>query len=104
MNEIKEYTTKLFEDIKHIDEDGHEYWLARELQKVLEYNKWENFNKVIEKAIDACQNSSINYKEHFPDVRKTLEMPNNAVIEIIDYKLSRYACYLIVMNGNPKKK
>ena len=104
MNEIKEYTEKVFEDIKHIDENGNEYWYARELMSVLGYSKWENFNKVIEKAIDACQNSSINYKEHFPDVRKTLEMPNNASKEIIDYKLSRYACYLIAQNGDPRKK
>ena len=104
MNEIKEYTEKIFEDIKHIDEFGNEYWLARELMPVLGYSKWENFNKVIEKAIDACQNSSINYKEHFPDVRKTLEMPNNASKEIIDYKLSRYACYLIAQNGDSRKK
>ena len=64
----------------------------------------ENFNKVIEKAIVACQNSSINYKEHFPDVRKTLEMPNNAMKKIIDYKLSRYACYLIAQNGDSRKE
>ena len=104
MNEIKEYTEKLFEDIRHIDEIGNEYWFARELQQVLEYNKWENFNKVIQKAIDACQNSNMNYKEHFLDVRKTLEMPNNATKEIIDYKLSRYACYLIAQNGDSRKK
>ena len=104
MNELKEYTEKVFEDIKYIDESNHEYWYARELMSVLEYSKWENFNKVIEKAIDACQNSNINYKEHFPDVRKTLEMPNNAYKEIIDYKLSRYACYLIAQNGDSRKK
>ncbi len=104
MNEIKEYTAKLFEDIKHIDEFGNEYWLARELMSVLGYSKWENFIKVIVKAIDACKNSIINYKEHFPDIRKTLEMPNNAVKEIIDYKLSRYACYLIAQNGDSRKK
>ena len=104
MNEIKEYTTKLFEDIKHIDENGNEYWYARELMPVLGYSKWENFNKVIEKAIVACQNSCINYKEHFPDVRKTLEMPNNAMKKIIDYKLSRYACYLIAQNGDSRKE
>ena len=104
MNEIKEYTEKVFEDIKHIDEIGNEYWYARELMSVLGYSKWENFNKVIEKAIVACQNSSINYKEHFPDVRKTLEMPNNAMKKIIDYKLSRYACYLIAQNGDSRKE
>ncbi len=100
MNEIKENTEKVFEDIKHIDENGNEYWLARELMIVLKYSKWENFNKVIKKAIDACQNSAINYKEHFPDIRKTLEMPNNASKEIIEYKLSRYACYLIKKKRN----
>ena len=104
MNEIKEYTEKVFEDIKHIDEIGNEYWYARELMSVLGYSKWENFNKVIEKAIVACQNSSINYKEHFPDVRKMLEMPNNAMKKIIDYKLSRYACYLIAQNGDSRKE
>ena len=104
MNEIKEYTEKVFEDIKHIDEIGNEYWYARELMSVLGYSKWENFNKVIEKAIVTCQNSGINYKEHFPDVRKTLEMPNNAMKKIIDYKLSRYACYLIAQNGDSRKK
>ena len=104
MNEIKEYTEKVFEDIKHIDEIGNEYWYGRELMSVLGYSKWENFNKVIEKAIVACQNSSINYKEHFPDVRKTLEMPNNAMKKIIDYKLSRYACYLIAQNGDSRKE
>ena len=104
MNEIKENTEKVFEDIKHIDENGNEYWLARELMIVLKYSKWENFNKVIKKAIDACQNSAINYKEHFPDIRKTLEMPNNASKEIIEYKLSRYACYLIAQNGDTRKK
>ena len=71
---------------------------------VLGYSKWENFIKVIGKAINACKNSIINYKEHFPDIRKTLEMPNNAVKEIIDYKLSRYACYLIAQNGDSRKK
>ena len=104
MNEIKEYTEKVFEDIKHIDEIGNEYWYARELMSVLGYSKWENFNKVIEKAIVTCQNSSINYTEHFPDVRKMLEMPNNAMKKIIDYKLSRYACYLIAQNGDSRKE
>lgn len=104
MNEIKEYTEKIFEDIKHIDEEDNEYWYARELMTLLEYSKWENFNKVIQKAINACQNSDNNVSEHFPDIRKTLEMPNNAVKEIIDYKLSRYACYLIAQNGDSRKK
>ncbi len=57
MNEIKEYTTKLFEDIKHIDEQDNEYWLARELQKVLEYKNWRNFNRVIDEAIISAKTS-----------------------------------------------
>ena len=61
---------KTFEDIKHIDENGTEYWEARELMKMLEYNKWENFEKVINKAKEACENSNISVIEHFPDVRK----------------------------------
>lgn len=104
MEEIKEYTEKMFEDIKHIDENENEYWSARELMPLLGYSKWENFNKVIQKAIDACRNSDNNVIEHFPDIRKTLEMPNNATKEIIDYKLSRYACYLIAQNGDSRKK
>ncbi len=93
-----------FESIKRIDEKGCEFWYARELMPLLEYSKWENFSKVIQKAIDTCQNSNNNVLEHFPDVRKTLEMPNNAAKEIIDYKLSRYACYLIAQNGDSRKK
>lgn len=104
MNEIKEYTERMFEDIKHIDEEGKEYWEARELMPLLEYSKWENFYKVIRKGIDACKNSNFDVIEHFPDARKTLSMPNNATKEIIDYKLSRYACYLIAQNGDSRKK
>lgn len=70
MKNIKK-ENQTFESIKHIDENGFEYWYARELQKVLEYNKWENFEKVIAKAKTACQNTGISVIEHFPDVRKT---------------------------------
>ena len=93
-----------FEDIKHIDENGVEFWYARELMKILEYNKWENFEKVINKAKDACKNSGISVFEHFPDVRKLSKRANNAEIEIKDYKLTRYACYLIAQNGDSRKK
>ena len=95
---------KTFESIKHIDENGIEYWYARELQKVLKYNKWENFEKVIQKAKIACENTGISVVEHFPDVRKTIRMPKNAEKEINDYKLTRYACYLIAQNGDPRKE
>ena len=93
-----------FEDIKHVDENGVEFWYARELMTILEYNKWENFEKVINKAKEACENSGISVFEHFPDVRKLSKRANNAEIEIKDYKLSRYACYLIAQNGDSRKK
>ena len=103
MKEIDK-NSKSFEDIKHIDENGVEFWYARELMKILEYNKWENFEKVINKAKDACKNRGISVFEHFPDVRKLSKRANNAEIEIKDYKLTRYACYLIAQNGDSRKK
>ena len=103
LKEIEE-NNKSFEDIKHIDENGVEFWYARELMTILEYNKWENFEKVINKAKDACENSGISVFEHFPDVRKLSKRANNAEIEIKDYKLTRYACYLIAQNGDSRKE
>ena len=100
----KKYSNKTFEDIKHIDENGIEYWEARELMKMLEYNKWENFEKVINKAKEACENSNISANEHFPDVRKLSKRANNAEVLIKDYKLTRYACYLIAQNGDSRKE
>ena len=104
MNNIVKYSEDTFESIKHINDSGEEYWFARELQKTLEYAKWENFYNVICKAKEACKNSENLVEDHFPDVRKTIEMPKNAVKEIDDIMLSRYACYLIVMNGDPRKE
>ncbi len=104
MNKIKKYNQKVFEDIKHIDEDGNEYWLARELMPLLEYNKWENFDKVIQKAIVAYRNSSNENSYWFPEVRKPIITGKGKKEFIKDYKLSRYICYLIVQNANPKKK
>lgn len=103
MKNIKK-ENRTFESIKHIDENGVEYWYARELQNVLEYNKWENFEKVIAKAKIACENTGISVIEHFPDVRKTIKMPKGAEKEINDYKLTRYACYIIAQNGDPRKE
>ena len=101
MNNIETYKEKIFDDIKHIDELGNEYWEARELMLTLEYSKWEHFAKVINKAKISCKLSEINVDDHFPVIGKTIKMPKGATKEVIDYKLSRYACYLIVQNANP---
>ena len=104
MNQIKKYNEISFEDIKHIDEHGNEYWLARELQQVLEYKKWQKFINVIENAKLACEQSKFMIDEHFTQVGKTSKMPNGGVKNILEYKLSRYACYLIVQNSDPRKE
>ena len=104
MNELENINETVFESIKHFDENGNEYWYARELQKVLEYNKWENFEKVIEKAKLSCLNSNYGLQDHFPDVRKMVDIGSNTLRNIVDYKLSRYACYLIAQNGDSRKK
>ena len=99
-----EDNTKLFEDIKCIDEFGNEYWNARELMRVLRYSKWDNFEKVIDKAKKSCENSNNLIFEHFADVRKMVSIGSGAKREQIDYKLSRYVCYLIAQNGDPRKE
>ena len=104
MNEIKEYTEKIFEDIKHIDELGNEYWLARQLQSILGYNQWRSINDLIVRAISTCKESKYNIDDHFALYRKMVDIGSKTTRKIIDYKLSRYACYLIVMNGNPQKE
>ena len=108
MNKIeitkRQYGEKTFDDIKHVDEYGNEYWYARELQKILEYTQWRNFELVINKAKKACQNSGFDIHECFADVSKTSKMPNGGEKKITDYQLSRYACYLIVQNADPNKE
>lgn len=104
MNEVKEYTEKIFEDIKHIDENGKEYWEARELMPLLEYSKWERFSNAIDNAKKSCENSGYNVDDHFPDAGKMVQIGSNTKRKIQDYKLSRYACYLIVQNGDSRKK
>ena len=104
MKELKEYNDKVFEEIKHIDEYGNEYWLARELIKVLEYNEWRKFNKVIQKAMEACYGSNYHVLDHFVLKDKLISIAKGAQRKIPDYKLSRYACYLIVQNCNPRIK
>ena len=121
---------KSFEEIKQLADGGMEYWSARDLQKPLGYEKWDNFSKVIDKAMLACDTAGFDVKEHFPVVWKTVEMPVGEQFlrgfpdvgktpnieldvgfrdvrktkKIIDYHLSRYACYLIVQNGDPRKE
>ena len=104
MNSIEEYEVKIFENIMHIDELGNEYWLARELQNVLGYYQWRSINELIERAKVACKESEFNIEDHFALHRKMIKLAKEATRNIVDYKLSRYACYLIVMNGNPQNE
>ena len=103
MSNIAVYNEQIFEKIKHINEYGEEFWYARELQKVLEYTEWRNFCKIIEKAKEACKKSSNDILDHFVDVNKMVRagVAEKAIDDII---VSRYACYLIVMNGDSRKK
>ena len=104
--DLLQTTEKTFEDIKHIDENGVEFWYARELQIALEYSSWDKFKAVVKKAKISCENSEVVATEHFSQLGKSLNLPNGAVkySEDYDYKLSRYACYLIAQNGDSRKK
>ena len=95
---------KSFENIKHIDENGIEFWYARELMSVLQYSNWQNFEKIINKAKISCQNSNISVLDHFIGVSKMVQIGSGAYRQQIDYKLTRYACYLITQNGDSRKK
>ena len=103
MSDLKGIEYKRFEDIKHIREDGSEYWSARELGPALDYAKWENFAKVIKRAMIACENSGHSISDDFPEIRKIVEAGVTTKPKK-DYELSRYACYLIVQNGDPRKE
>ena len=103
MNNLNNYNERCFEDIKHIDENGYEYWEARELMFILQYSNWQNFEKIINKAIIACKNSNFNLADHFIDVSKMVQIGSRSFRELKDYKLSRYACYLIAQNGDSRK-
>lgn len=103
-SEITTYNEQIFEDIKHINDDGQEYWLARELQTVLDYTQWRRFSDTIERAKLACKNSGFAIDDHFADVGKMVDIGSGAEREVDDVMLSRYACYLIVMNGDPRKE
>ena len=96
--------TSNFESFANKSEDGVEFWLARDLQHLLGYDKWDNFKNVISKAKTACELSKNPIFDHFADVGKTIRMPKGASKEIDDTMLTRYACYLIAQNGDPRKK
>lgn len=100
--EIKELFNQF--ELAAAELEGVECWSARELQNLLGYSKWENFEKVIQKAKDACKNAGEEIEYHFPDIRKTIPMPKNAEKEIDDILLTRYACYLIAQNGDSRKQ
>ncbi len=104
MNEIENISESLFESVKHINEYGQEYWTARELQPVLEYVQWRRFYETIDKAKEACKTSGGKVSDHFAEVGKMVDVGSGAKREVDDYQLSRYACYLIAMNGDPRKK
>ena len=103
MNKI-ENNLITFDNIKHIDDNGNEYWSARELQKVLDYTEWRKFNLVINKAIQSCISSNNNKLDHFVGTDKMVDIGSKTRRKIANYKLSRYACYLIAQNSDPRKE
>ena len=103
MKELKGKEYKCFEDIKHVRDDGSEYWSARELALALGYVQWRNFAKVIERAMIACENSGHSVTHDFAEVSKIVEAGATTKPRT-DYELTRYACYMIVQNGDPRKK
>ena len=104
MNELVKINETIFESIKHVDDDGNEYWYARELQKVLEYTEWRKFVGVIKKAINSCKASNYVTSDHFVGADKMINLGKGGQRKVSDYKLSRYACYLIAQNGDSRKK
>ena len=104
IDDIENYTENVFESIKRIDEKGMEFWYARELQKALDYIEWRKFNIAIKKSIDSCINSNCSVSDHFVHVAKMVNIGSNTQRKVQDYKLSRYACYLIAQNGDSRKE
>lgn len=104
MSDLEKYNYETFESIKHVNDYGQEYWLARELQRVLEYSDYRNFELSIFKAMDACKSSGFEISDHFGEVTEMVTIGSGARRYLKSYQLSRYACYLIVMNGDPRKE
>lgn len=94
---------KTFEEFAY-QQDGIDYWLARELQELLGYSEWRNFLNAIEKAKESCNTTGVAVSDHFVDVNKTIPIPKGASKEVPEIMLTRYACYLIAQNGDPKKE
>ena len=101
--ELEKYEETTFEEIKHIDDNGNEFWSARELQQVLNYKEWRKFEGVIAKAKIACEQSNINTLDHFVGADKMVQIGSGTIRNTKDYKLTRYACYLIAQNGDSRK-
>jgi DNA-damage-inducible protein D len=95
---------KSFEKIKQTDTHGNEFWNARDLSSILQYVQWRNFQKVVDRAMLACKNSGFDVFNHFAEVSKMVVIGSGAQKRVKDYNLSRYACYLIVQNGDPRKE
>ena len=93
-----------FEKIKRMSEDGFEYWSARDLSKLLGYVQWRNFDNAVFKAKESCKNNGFNIDDHFADVSNMVEIGSGGEREVDDYRLSRFACYLIIQNADPSKK
>lgn len=104
MTTLDTINESLFESIKHVNEYGQEYWTARELQHVLDYTEWRKFKTTIARAMEACKASDNDIADHFGGAAKMVHLGSGAERELEDYLLSRYACYLIAMNGDSRKK
>ena len=100
--DMENYSEEIFENIKHINEYGQEFWYARELREVLNYTQWRRFKETIDRAKEA--NNGIVVEDHFADASKMVILGSGANREVEDYMLTRYACYLIVMNGDSRKE
>jgi len=94
----------VFEKLKHVDENGNEYWSARDMARILEYSEYRHFLGVIEKAKEACGNSGFRIEDHFEDMLGMIIIGKGGQRQVEDVKLSRYACYLIVQNADPTKR